>query len=170
MIRYLKNSIENMRDIGGYKSCLGNRVKIGRIIRSNLPIKLSKDDLEMLNKMAIKTVIDLRSKEEVEIKKSIFEHNKNFKVYHAEINIGMDIPKTQELVAKSYMEILNLHEEIKKVFEILGNNERILYFCNAGKDRTGVVTALILKLLGVSEEDIIKDYVATRRIYGTKFN
>ena len=62
---------------------------------------------------------------------------------------------------KSYMDMLTLQEKMKKIFEILGNNEKILYFCNAGKDRTGVVTALILKLLHVSEDDIIEDYVAT---------
>ena len=162
MVRYLKDSIENMRDIGGYKSTLGNRVKLGRLVRSNLPQNLSSKDISFLNKMGINTVIDLRSKEEVETKKSVFENNKDFKVYHMEIDVGKDIPKTQELVPKSYMDMLTLQEKMKRIFEILGNNEKVLYFCNAGKDRTGVVTALILKLLGVSEEDIIKDYVATK--------
>ena len=49
MIRYLENSIENMRDIGGYKSGLGNNVKLGKIIRSNLPVNLSDNDLLFLN-------------------------------------------------------------------------------------------------------------------------
>ena len=170
MIRYLENSIENMRDIGGYKSGLGNQVKNGRIIRSNLPVNLSDKDLLFLNKMGICTVIDLRSKEEVNSKKSIFENNKNFNVYHIEIDVGREIPKTQELVSKSYMDILSLHEKMKAIFEILGNNEKVLYFCNAGKDRTGVVTALILKLLDVNDKDIIDDYVATKEFMKTILN
>lgn len=89
MIRYLQNSIENMRDIGGYKSGLENRVKIGRLIRSNLPRNLSNSDISVLNRMGINTVIDLRSQEEIETRKSVFEDNKNFKYnYSKEILYG----------------------------------------------------------------------------------
>ena len=123
MVRYLKDSIDNMRDIGGYKTGQGNRVKMERIIRSNLPINLSSNDISLLDKMGMNTVIDLRSQEEIENRKSSFENNKNFKVYH----IGIDV----------------------------------------GKDRTGVVTVLILKLLNVSENDIIEDYVSTRQFMKT---
>lgn len=167
MVRYLKDSIDNMRDIGGYRSGLGNRVKLERLIRSNLPINLSSNDISLLEEMRMNTVIDLRSQEEIENRKSIFEDNKNFQVYHIGIDIGKDIPEAEELVPKSYMDMLTLQEKMKKIFEILGNNEKILYFCNAGKDRTGVITALILKLLDVSEEDIIEDYVATREFMKT---
>ena len=167
MVRYLKDSIDNMRDIGGYKSGLKNRVKLERLIRSNLPINLSNNDISFLNKMGINAVIDLRSQEEIENRKSIFEENENFQVYHIGIDIGKDIPETEELVPKSYMDMLTLQEKMKKIFEILGNNEKVLYFCNAGKDRTGVITALILKLLDVSEDDIIEDYVATRTFMKT---
>ena len=167
MVRYLKDSIDNMRDIGGYKSGLENRVKLKRLIRSNLPINLSSNDISLLDKMGMNTVIDLRSQEEIEARKSIFENNKNFKVYHIGIDVGKDIPETEELVPKSYMDMLTLQEKMKTIFEILGNNEKVLYFCNAGKDRTGVVTALILKLLDVSENDIIEDYVSTGQFMKT---
>ena len=72
MIRYFEKSIENMRDIGGYKSGTKNKVVHGKIIRSNLPKKLSDNDILDLEKMGINTVIDLRSREEYENKKSIF--------------------------------------------------------------------------------------------------
>ena len=78
------------------------------------------------------------------------------------MNIGKDIPEKEEFVSKSYIEMLTLQKEIKKIFEILSKSDRIIYFCNAGKDRTGVITALILKLLGVSEKDIIDDYMYTK--------
>ena len=164
MIRYFEKSIENMRDIGGYKSGIKNKVIQGKIIRSNLPKKLSDNDILDLKKMGIDTVIDLRSKEEYKTKKSIFENNKNFKVYHIEIDIGRDIPQNENLVSKSYIDMLTLHEKIRKIFEILASNEGVLYFCNAGKDRTGVITALILKLINVSNEDIINDYMVTKEL------
>lgn len=164
MIRYFEKSIENMRDIGGYKSGTENKVIQGKMIRSNLPKKLSDNDILDLKKMGINTVIDLRSREEYENKQSIFENNKNFKIYHIEIDVGRDIPEKENLVPKSYIDMLTLHEKIRNFFEILANNEGILYFCNAGKDRTGVITALILKLLGVSDEDIINDYMITKEL------
>ena len=101
MVRYLKDSIDNMRDIGGYKSGLKNRVKLERLIRSNLPINLSSNDISLLDKIGMNTIIDLRSQEEIENRKSIFEDNKNFQVYHIGIDIGKNIPEAEELVPKS---------------------------------------------------------------------
>ena len=49
MVRYLKDSIDNMRDIGGYQSDLGNKVKLKRLIRSNLPQNLSSKDISFSN-------------------------------------------------------------------------------------------------------------------------
>ena len=66
--------------------------------------------------------------------------------------------------------MLTLHEKIRNFFEILADNEGILYFCNAGKDRTGVITALILKLLGVNDEDIINDYMITKELMSEILN
>lgn len=162
MIRYLQNSIENMRDIGGYKNNEGRVVKLGKLIRSNWPINLSNEDISIIKKMGINTIIDLRSYGEIKTRKSVFEDNKDFHIYHIGMNIGKNIPEEEELVSKSYIEMLTLQKEIKKIFEILSKSDRIIYFCNAGKDRTGVITALILKLLGVSEKDIIDDYMYTK--------
>lgn len=163
IVRYFKDSIENMRDIGGYECNSGKRIKLGRLIRSNLPQYLPDNDICIISKMGIKNIIDLRSLEEIKTKKSVFEDNKEFKVYHIGIDIGKDVPEAEELVSKSYIEMLTLQKKMKIIFEILGNNDSVLYFCNAGKDRSGVVTALILKLLGVSEKNIVDDYMATKK-------
>ena len=163
IVRYFKDSIENMRDIGGYECNLGKRIKLGRLIRSNLPQYLPDNDICIISKMGIKNIIDLRSLEEIKTKKSVFEDNKEFKVYHIGIDIGKDVPEAEELVSKSYIEMLTLQKKMKIIFEILGNNDSVLYFCNSGKDRSGVVTALILKLLGVSEKNIVDDYMATKK-------
>ncbi len=162
MKRYLENSVENMRDIGGYTS--GKlAIKNDRIIRSNLPSNLSLKDINYLSDLGISSVIDLRSAEEVRIKPSVFENDERFKIYHIEIEGGRDIPKLCEDVAKSYMKMLDDTENIKNIFKVLQENDRVLYFCNAGKDRTGVVTALILKALGVKNKDISNDYVLTKK-------
>lgn len=156
--RYFINSVENMRDLGGY-SVENKKILYGKIIRSNLPNKLTENDLDNLEKMGIKTIIDLRSEEEVKKEKSSFTDNQNFELFHYQVNGGEKIPNTCEEVPISYMRMLEGRETIYKIFKILTEEKKgILYFCNAGKDRTGVVTALILMTLGVSKRDIITDY------------
>lgn len=158
MRRYFNSSIENMRDLGGY-SVEGKKLIYGKIIRSNLPNKMTEDDLNNLEKMGIKTIIDLRSEEEISKAESVFEKNQCFKLLHYKINGGGKVPNTCEGVPVSYMEMLKGKESIYKIFKTLAEEEKgVLYFCNAGKDRTGVVTALILMTLGVDKKDIIADY------------
>ena len=162
MKRYFENSVENMRDIGGYAS--GKlTIKNDRIIRSNLPLNLSLKDVDYLSNLGISAVIDLRSAEEVKTRPSIFENDERFKIYHIGIEGGRDIPKSCEDVPQSYMKMLDDTENMKNIFKVFQENDRVLYFCNAGKDRTGVVTALILKTLGVKNKDISNDYVLTKK-------
>lgn len=162
MKRYLLNSMGNMRDIGGY--AIGNKkVKCGKLIRSNLPDKMTEQDISVLKNMGIRTVIDLRTKEEIEKTSSVFEKNPVFKLLHYKINGGGKIPTKANDVPILYMQMLEGKESIYKIFkEIAKENHGIIYFCNAGKDRTGVITALILMTLGVKKEDIILDYTLSQ--------
>lgn len=161
--RYLLESIGNMRDIGGYT--IGNKkVKCGKLIRSNLPDNMTDEDISVLKAMGINTVIDLRTKEEIEKANSVFEKNPAFKLLHYKINGGGEIPTKSEDVPLSYMRMLEGKESIYQIFkEIEKANDGIIYFCNAGKDRTGVITALILMTLGAKKEDIISDYALSQR-------
>ncbi len=161
VIRYFSDSIENMRDLGGYKSNSGKTVKEGKLIRSNLPVCLKNEEIETIKIMNINNIIDLRSKDEYEINPSIFENDNFFKVYHIEIDVGRNIPVNQKIVSRTYIEILRLFGKMKEIFEILNKSDGIIFFCNAGKDRTGVISAIILKLLGVEENEIIDDYILT---------
>lgn len=161
MKRYLENTIENMRDIGRYTA--GDYYVLeGKIIRSNLPDKISINDKDFLKRIGIKNIIDLRSSEELQSKPSIFANDKNFNFYHLEIIGGKEIPKSCDDVPVSYLNMLESKESIKGIFGILKKGEKVLYFCNAGKDRTGVVTALILATLGVDVDDIARDYILTK--------
>lgn len=163
MKRYLEKSIENMRDIGGY-ICENNlKIRYSCLIRSNLPNNISTDDIRFLKNLNIKDVIDLRSLEEVKNKPSVFENNKDFNVFHIEIIGGREIPESSEKVPISYINMLEQKDKIKEIFEILKTKEKILYFCNAGKDRTGVITTLILQTLGANKKDIINDYILTKK-------
>lgn len=161
--RYLENTIENMRDIGGY--VVGNKiVKYRKLIRSNLPITITKEDINFLKQMKFQTVIDLRSQKEISERISVFENNEFFNIFHYEIYGGEKMPDSPEEVPISYMQMLEGKESIYQIFKKLAIEENgIIYFCNAGKDRTGVITALILMTLGVKKEDIISDYVLSEK-------
>lgn len=66
--------------------------------------------------------------------------------------------------------ILNVHSQqafgtVMKEALNLGEDEALVYHCSAGKDRTGMMSALILKTLGIDDETIIKDYLLTNELY-----
>ncbi len=160
MKRFFVDKLDNMRDIGGYMIGDTLAVKEGKILRSNCPTNLDNHDLQQLIDMKFTTVIDLRSDDEVKKVNGVFLHNPNFKYHHVNINGNGRIPDSRDEVLDSYIEILDGKKQIKEVFEILSLSEGgVIYYCTAGKDRTGVVTACILKSLGVCDMDIVEDYL-----------
>lgn len=160
--RYI-HSVENMRDIGGYILKRKKKLSCGKLIRSNLPQNLSEEDFEKLKRKNIKVVIDLRSKEEYQTKISAFENRKDFKVKHCPMVIGRDIPATPKDVPISYLKMLEDKKTICQILNTIVEAEGgVLYFCNAGKDRTGVITALIMMFMGAYQKSIIDDYLLTR--------
>ena len=162
MRRFFIDKIENMRDIGGYTINNQKRVKEGKIIRSNVATNLNESELEQLKNLGFTTIIDLRSDKEIEKKNGVFFNNSEFEYHHIGIKGDGKIPESKEKVLDSYIEMISGKEQIKKVFETIGNSKGgVIYYCNAGKDRTGVITALILKLLGVSDNDVAVDYTAS---------
>ncbi len=162
MRRLFTDKIENMRDIGGYAINNNEIVKEGKLFRSNCITNLENEEIKQLIKIGISQVIDLRSDEEIQKKKGIFVDNHTFIYNHIGLKGNGRLPDSKSEVVDSYIEMLEGKEQIKEIFDILGKTEGgIIYYCNAGKDRTGVITACILKLLGVSDKDIIADYMAS---------
>lgn len=162
MRRFFIEKVENMRDIGGYTVSHHEVVKSGKIIRSNCITNLSEKEIEEILNMSFNTVIDLRSDKEIEKKNGVFFNNDNFRYNHIGLKGDGRLPDSKDDVLNTYIEMLEGKEEIKNIFEIFANAENgIIYYCNAGKDRTGVITACLLKLLGVDNQDIIVDYLAS---------
>lgn len=158
---YFKEKVGNMRALGGFE-IQGKKIGYMNIIRSNVPINLAENDIEYLRKIGIKNVVDLRTKKEYDAKISCFENRDDFKLYHLPLPGGDKIPNCMKDVPQSYINMLDAYKEINTIFNILIKGEGILYFCNAGKDRTGVISILILVALGVSEGTICKDYLKTK--------
>ena len=74
---------------------------------------------------------------------------------------GGDTPCSPAAVAETYIGMLD--EQMDKIINTIMNaNTNVMYFCGAGKDRTGVVSAVILKKLGYSDQVIVNDYMETK--------
>ena len=132
-----------------------------RYIRSDFPGNLSDEEVEWLLENSITTIVDLREEKEFTVKPCRLENEKGFVYYHMPVTGGGDAPNTPEAVAETYLGMLD--EQMDKIINVIMNAEsNVMYFCEAGKDRTGVVSAVILKKLGYNDQVIIDDYMETK--------
>ncbi|MDR2084281.1 MAG: tyrosine-protein phosphatase [Bacteroidales bacterium] len=173
----------NFRDIGGYKTSDDNYVCWGKLFRSDDLSNLTKTDLTYLSTIPIKTIVDFRSESEIEQAPDKIPHGtkKRFEINIEPGNIlsGIDMNFTSPNTADTLMMIMNetfvldstIIASYKYFFELIQDNENIplIYHCSAGKDRTGMATALILYSLGVPEETIMHDYLLSNVYLTNKY-
>ena len=132
-----------------------------RYIRSDFPGELSDEEVSWLIDNNIMTIVDLREEKEYKVKPCRLEAENGFTYYHLPVTGGGDTPSSPEAVAITYLGMLD--EQMDKIISTIMNaNKNVMYFCGAGKDRTGVVSAIILKKLGYSDQTVIDDYMETK--------
>ncbi len=143
------------------KSCKNTRSIIPgslKYIRSDVPSAITEDEIVWLLTNDIRCIIDLRSEDERKRKPCPLEKQDGFCYYSMPVTGGNTVPANPDLVSLSYINMVD--EQMKDILELIHSVDcNILYFCNAGKDRTGVVSALLLKSLGYDNEIIINDYL-----------
>lgn len=158
-------STMNTRELGMYRIQGDGQYTIkNSIYRSDRCETISASDKKLLLDRGITTIIDLRSEREAGAKPSAFATDNDFTFYHYPIEEGMLPPNSLEDVPVSYMKIAHavcMGEIFKTIAEAKSG---VLLHCTAGKDRTGVVSAILLALAGVSDEDIIYDYAISREL------
>ena len=129
--------------------------------RSDFPESLTDKEIQWLLDNNITTIIDLRSDEELLKKPCNLKEIEGFRYYHLPVTGGGDTPKSLEHLHIVYQQMID--DKRKNIIDTIINAEaKVMYFCTAGKDRTGVVSALILKRLGFSDEIIIDDYMKSK--------
>lgn len=171
--RYFKlDNVQNLRDLGGYQGKDGKRIKWGKIYRSGDFSEATGEDIKALQNLNIKTVIDLRELDEYEDHPDLFQApnmihipistgNRAYirdKIIDGSFLRGDAIIYTQDM----YRSIVENHTaELKEVFDILCNSDNypVVFHGHLGKDKAGVVSALLLKSLGVSDDDVREDYL-----------
>ena len=136
----------NTRDLGGHKTKDNKMTLFNRIYRSdygkNPP---NQKDINFLLSKRITTIIDMRYIKTTN-SNNHFEKLDNFNYVNYPIVEGSQIPKSIEDVPKSYLEIA-CSKNIKNILEKIADAENgVMFYCSAGKDRTGIVTAIIFIL------------------------
>ena len=157
---YAGDNVINCRDLGGYV-CRGGITAFGKALRAGVLRDPSEKDLANLLSFGVKTVIDLRGIEEANDMPSYFKNNPEF-IYH-----HITLLEANPAMARGEMSMVELYklclrdysENIAKVLKVIASrNEPFMFHCFCGKDRTGMLAALLLSAAGVCKEDIIADY------------
>ena len=186
--------LNNTRDLGGLPTEDGRKIKKGKLIRSGKLYKIPQKTVDAFKAMGVTTIIDLRILTEQEQHPDTLWEGVNY--YYLPIlctatpGITMDKSMRKLLVAESkriktefgtadnymsemYRYILTSEEpqqNLKKALRLIIENEGcILWHCSGGKDRAGILTMLVESLLGVNEQVILADYLASNRFQWGKF-
>ena len=155
-----RESCENSSDTAGHADRL---MKEFRFLRSDAALEPSANDIEFLRKIGATTVIDTRTvPETVQKRPHGLRDVDGFAYYNLPIEEGASIPESVEAVPGSYMKIAH-SKSIGSIFRCIAEAPGgVIENCSAGKDRTGVISALLLWLCGVRKSDIVYDYMRTR--------
>jgi protein-tyrosine phosphatase len=162
MRRYPFEAVYNCRDLGGYTCQDGSLTKERVFIRSDNLTHLKEEEMIYLKSIGLKAVIDFRHQNEVDPEPDPFSNDLEVKYHsvsildHAQFTLE-DLNRIQ--LHELYIQIAKNKAFIRAVFEQLAQTQgTTLFHCSAGKDRTGVISALVLKLVGVNDIDIVADY------------
>jgi protein-tyrosine phosphatase len=159
----------NFRDLAGWRTPDGRRVRVGRVFRSDALHQLSAPDVERLRDgLGLRTLLDLRSSHEVTSEGRGPLALPPVRYHHLPFFDGPPRDRAQRPaggLGEIYFQMLRFaREPIVRAVETLAASEGAAVFqCAAGKDRTGILAAVVLGSLGVLDEDIVEDYAATRR-------
>ncbi|MDW3846496.1 tyrosine-protein phosphatase [Micromonospora sp. BRA006-A] len=158
----------NFRDVGGYATRDGRTVRRGRLYRSDSLHRIDETDRSAFTALGIRTVIDLRRPSEVERDGRVPDYDgltyRHIHPEHADWGANRFDASGVSLaryLADRYADLARtgtagLAEAVGLIAD--SANAPVVVHCVAGKDRTGIVCALTLSVLGVPDKDVVADY------------
>lgn len=173
------DSVLNVRDVGGIKTTSGTAIKKHRLIRGGKPDDISREDLRLLTEdIGVSAFLDLRTPYQ-------FDRAADTEITRAgipRINVSLsnrlpvDGSESDYVVGRmedgvfgdhhgSYLRRLEVPARVGKAMEVIGaeSNEAVFVHCTAGKDRAGIIVAMVLATVGVHRDDIAADYAESNR-------
>jgi len=129
-----------------------------RYLRSDAPLAPTAQDIDFLVEHGVTTLIDLRAEEETLRRPCPLATHPGFSYRYMPVTGGGALPDSVEDVPFSYLRMVD--EQMTRILQAIENaNSGVMFFCAAGKDRTGVVAALLQQKAGMPREAIAADYV-----------
>jgi protein-tyrosine phosphatase len=162
----------NFRDLGGYETSYGQSLAWGKIYRSDELCRLSKADLLFIQGLGIRLVCDLRGDYETEPRPDRLPQGSAYRhipVFNRDpigsLRVVFARQRLDPLIKRMYRELI-----IERGAPVIGavlklvadpSNLPLVWHCTSGKDRAGVISALLLHICGVPRHTIIADYSLT---------
>jgi protein-tyrosine phosphatase len=173
--------IDNFRDLGGYPSTDGRQIKWGVLYRSATLAESSKADLHGLEQLKLATLVDFRSAAEKEAEPNHLPDPTGFKVVEIPTLDEGNKAMVEEIMARiesgnfdgfdPNAKMLEANRQFASTFTpqfrqfvhtvLEANGAPIVWHCSAGKDRTGFAAAILLRILGVPQDVVMQDYMAS---------
>lgn len=162
------NGMFNLRDLGGYQTNDGLRTRTGRIFRADSLAHLTDEDVLQIEQLGLRVICDLRNAKEIETLPNRmpvgarYEHNPMAMTVNAMADYRQpDFDWDAFRIEFLYIHMLDHSgDTFRRVFEHLAVAESYpyLFHCAAGKDRTGMTAALLLRTAGVPDQTIVADF------------
>ena len=161
MLRHIPlGQMYNLRDLGGYPVPGGGETAWERLLRGDNPEGLSQADLRWLLDRDITTVVDLRSGAEIRRKPDQLSTQPDVRYFHCPLLAeGDGMPNLEADVGRGYFRMLDGSDLVAQALRtVAAAPGGVLFHCTAGKDRTGLLAALLLGLTGVERVSLLADY------------
>jgi protein-tyrosine phosphatase len=159
MQRYNWNNTFNTRDLGYTPTINKKYIKPQRFIRSDAPHTVDDDVKEFLVEHNIKTIIDLRNEKIANRNPNAFVADSRFYCYNFPLSINAKAVNSEADIIENYYQMLENDTAIANIFGTMASSDGgILFHCQEGKDRTGIIAGILLLLAGASDIDIYADY------------
>jgi hypothetical protein len=166
----------NFRDLGGYETADGRALRWGRLYRSDSLHTVTPTDIPLLRELGIRTAIDFRSGDEIsrlgigplgEVSVA-HVHCPTFDTATREAaDAAAQLPFDMSSAASFYEQMMTRGSGayVAALDSIVrADSLPAVFYCLAGKDRTGCFAALVLGLLGVDDDTIVADYALTQDV------
>lgn len=157
----------NARDLGGYPTRDGHSTAWGAVVRSDTPSELSERGRQALIDSGVRSIIDLRLPAEVRSHPNPFAETGPHGIQYTHISFFDPVaqrPARPETLTEEYIQMMEVYRPaIAAIMTAIAESPdgAVLVHCMGGKDRTGLISALLLDLAGVPRETVANDYALT---------
>ena len=169
----------NLRDLGDLTTTDGRTVRTGRLFRSGHLCDLADPDRATIEALGLRTIVDLRRPAEVDLRPhpdlsgvevvgvSVSSDDNEFAVVaNAMLDPAAEPLGPDHITGYFRTQVTDRIDRYRPVFDVATDPDRhpLLFNCTAGKDRTGVVAAVLLRILGVVDHAVLADYLLSNEV------